>query len=175
MLSQPFDTIVSANFSRWVENNPVGVAALLFGYKDILSNMANNLVDDARVLENDHLLNVNFSQEPKFFMGYRVEAENNCLVMASLFVFPKHRKMGHAKNLIKDIQAGLGRATWIRLEVEESKVSGLDSFYSNLNFTKVEGVYKDPFGKSFANYVWAGRPYKTRRNSDGSVGIMALD
>lgn len=163
------------NLREWCAKNPIGEKALLYGYQNVLPNMGDILLDDMRVIQNNHLINEGFEKNPIYFIGLQVPPESSRMEITSIFVFPHFRRQRKGFNLIKSIQLQIGRQAYIQLAVEAIKVAELDPFYKGLGFTLIEGDFLDSSGVKFINYVWSERRIETKRAPDGLVMVNALE
>lgn len=144
-------------FSEWVYEEPRVVPALLEGYRAAISDMGSNLLTDPRSSSNAHILNPDFSTQPRYFIGFQPLPERHQFILSCLYVFPGFRGKGFAKHLINTAKQMVRDQGFIQVAVEEGKVPELDCFYKNQGFISTDDIIQNGFGMGYRDYFWSGK------------------
>jgi len=153
-------------FREWLAEEPQVILPLLEGYKAAISDMGSNLLLDPRSTGNDHIINPEFSTEPRYFMGYQANRERQEFIISCLYVFPALRGRGHAKRLIDIAKKVVNTGGFIQVAVEESKINELDGFYKKHGFISTNDIIPNALGVAYRDYFWSGRTITLSREKN---------
>ena len=165
--------IAENEFSEWLNESEAIKNAVLQCYKETISDMSDNLLTDPRSCNNHHIINPDFSQNPKYMMGFYPDKQNNQFILSALYVFPEYRGNGFGKKLVKTAQSLVQDRGFIQVAVEESEIDNLDSFYTNLGFLTTGDKIPNAIGKVYQDYFWSGKKI-TLKKVGNQIAVQPL-
>ena len=121
---------------------------------DTLPDLLHPIETDPRFITNFFAVNDNFLQDPVFFIAAHINEAANSLIVASIYVYPKHRGKGVSKLVFRYIADLIPPNRSIQLSVEAEKLKTLDPYYKKLGFktTGVKTLHK--LGGYLVDYFW---------------------
>lgn len=155
--------IPAEELQEWLNESKSVGKHLLQGYRGAISNMTNDIISDPRSANNSHIVNSDFSPNPKYMMGFTPYPSQSKFILSCLYVFPEHRGIGLGTHLIHTAQQLVKDKAFIQVAVEEKQIEFLDPFYKKQGFKTTGDRIKDPAGMVYQDYFWASFPLKLER------------
>jgi len=131
-----------------VQLNPSQTATLLIkdthskkhlekAYSETMPYFTGSPLHDHNFILNSHILNEDFSTNPKYILGYRTNLEDGIFLVACLYVFPEYRNKKIGYNLINDIKENIpvAKGVIIQLCISENQKDILHPYYESQGFT----------------------------------------
>jgi GNAT superfamily N-acetyltransferase len=165
--------IPNNKLSEWINESDAIKNAVLRCYKETISDMTNDVLNDPRSRHNHHFVNPDFNQNPKYMMGFFPDMENNQFILSSLYVFPEERGKGFGKKLVNAAQSFVTDKGYIQVAVEESEINNLDTFYKKLGFITTGDKIPNDIGKIYQDYFWSGKEIALKRVGN-LIGVQPL-
>lgn len=129
---------------------------LIKAYRECMPNLNAEQINE-KISNNNHLLNDDFVNEPKFLLSFSLDTilENGILVISAIYVYDNYRNNGYAKELIESIKTFAKNGYLIQVAVYESKFLELKDFYLNLGF-KTTNSFSEPdnVGVRYVDFFW---------------------
>ena len=161
-----FLCVTSQENQEWFDEEPATKAALFEGYKAVIPDVMKDISRDHRIMKNNHILNIDFREEPKFFAGFYVQPDN-LLVLSCIYVFPKFRHQGLGSWFLNALQHQFQEARAIQVAVYADKNESLKNFYYQHGFISSGKAKSNLIGQQFVDYFWSSKPIELKEISDG--------
>lgn len=165
--------IPNNELSEWINESETIKNEVLRCYKETISDMTDNVLNDPRSNNNHHIVNPDFNQTPKYLMGFFPDMENNQFILSSLYVYPDYRGKGFGKKLVNAAQSFVTDKGFIQVAVEESEISNLDEFYKKLGFLTTGDKIPNVVGKVYQDYFWSERKFSLKKVGN-RIGVQPL-
>ena len=158
--------IPSNENQEWFDEEPHTKEIVTHAYKEVIPDILSDISSDHRVMINDHLLNSDFRDEPKFIAGFH-QKDDGLIILGCLYVYPKFRNRGYGKHVVQQLQEMAQNNPAIQISVYERMLGSLSGFYNNLGFVSTEQPIQDPYGKTFIDFFWSPRPINIQQAGNG--------
>lgn len=151
--------------AEWLREEPEAHANFNQAYEKFMPKFRGNVLKDPRFIGVDHVLNLNFAQNPVVLMGVIRKAGHPGVTISGLYTFPPHRRQGYARYLIDQIQKQT-LSGYLQIAVERSKLDRLEPFYKSMGFQLAKGYSTDPNGTRLYDFFWSRQRIQIVRNGD---------
>lgn len=145
--------LVKPSESReWLTRSEPAYQALLKAYRETMPYSPPDLFSDSNFRRNSHIINSDFSINPKYVAGYSTDFKNGILILSCLYIFPKYRKHGIATELLNTLKQNIPfeKGVIIQLCISREQHSSLHDFYTSRGFVTT-GI---PNSESLIDYFW---------------------
>lgn len=165
-MALPVMVILQEEIQDWLRDDPRVINHISRAYKECISSCFSPLTHDPRFLINNHIVNMDFINNPQFIVGYHHLAHT---VLAVLYVYPSFRRQGIGTHLINTMQ----QANCVIQVAVDARQRGLGKLYSNNGFKTLGNEVKDDLGVTYVDYFWSPRPFNLEQTRSGTDIIPA--
>ncbi len=144
---------------------------LMEGYKECMPRLSNSLLD-TKYFDNNHFMNQDFEKNPKYFVAFddSTVSENSIVTISALFVFPKYRRNGFAKDLIDILKSLSKNHIILQVAIYEDKYLELKSFYEKLDFKSTgKPCIADSLNIRYIDMFWCDVPMQFQHTNFGTA------
>ncbi len=136
-------------------------------YSACIKSLLPDIRIDPRFLENDHIVNMDFIENPVFLIGLKKGNESKPATLAVVYVFPEYRNQGIAKLVLSGL---LGQTNGIvQAAVHEDELGQLKRFYESLGFKTLNRILTDDLGDGYCDFFWSPSDLELIATDDGTL------
>lgn len=161
--------ITTGETASWVKESKEVRNNLSYAYRSTIPNIMQDIMQDPRVLINDHIVNQNFENDPQLAVGIHTEMGQPLLVIGMLFIFPSYRGKGLGKTIIEHLKQYVADKGAIQVAVDADNLTNLGAYYEKLGFISTKTERKDDLGKLYVDYFWSKRKFILHDTPTGTL------
>ncbi|WP_339504519.1 GNAT family N-acetyltransferase [Pseudomonas sp. RL_105y_Pfl2_101] len=158
--------------SEWLKEFPAAHDSFNKAYQAFLPKFKGEILVERRVNGVDHILNMDFAQNPIVLLGLIRKFNHPGVTISGLYVFPEYRGKGYARFIVDQIQMQTPNG-YLQVAVEKSKLKKLQPFYESMGFKIAKGYTTDPNGVRLYDFFWSRRPIQILRSGE-DIAIKPL-
>ncbi len=154
--------IPQAETQDWLKDDPRVITHIAQAYRECIPTALNPLTFDPRFLINNHIVNLDFIENPMFLIGFHHLSHT---VLAVLYVYPAFRNQGIGSYLIQALQQQTKLTIQVAVDASQPRLGKLycDNGFETLGIEK-----KDDLGVGYIDYFWSPRPFRLEPTDSGT-------